>query len=497
MADYLALQWEKAGIAGVEAHVSGSQVSVKRAFHIAWPDELHPAQDPISAGSWLKNELSRLKINSKQALISFPRHDSTIRLIEIPDVPLEEVPEIVRFQTATKSSVPLGQLMLDYLLLPVTEGKTTRDVLVASISKDLHQRAMKTLQSMGLEIVATGISSLATAEWVAQTDIDIADLNAPTLIVNQIDHHLELSLVSEYRLLFSHSTSITPGDQANTEKTIQTEINRFLLARSAQLGGQQIQHAFLIGDASVLQNFGTSLGERLNCPVEVLEARLSVDTLTSDNPALDSPGILAGPLGLLYAQGPKKLDGVDFLHPHKAEEKPDRRKLQIGLGVAGVLLIVLTAFFLTQSRVSDLEEQIAERQKIQRDLDEFLKRGQPTLESVALIEEWETSNSKTLKVMQNLEAVLPGTDRVYLSELDVSRSAGQAISRLRSTGNAKDDLDVRDINQQLSKMNYRVHPKRSNNTTTDSVYPVPFEIDAERLPAKEEAPPKPTTAPSS
>ncbi|MCA9014374.1 MAG: hypothetical protein KDA77_03490, partial [Planctomycetaceae bacterium] len=161
MADYLAINWDKTGLSGVEAHVTGTAVSVKRAFYLAWPEQLHPAQDPISAGSWLKNEFARLKLATKNVLIAFPRHDTTLRLIEIPDVPLEEVPEIVRFQTATKSSVPLGQLLLDYLLLPAQEGKTTRDVLVASIVKDLHQQAVKTLQSMGLEIVSTGISSLA------------------------------------------------------------------------------------------------------------------------------------------------------------------------------------------------------------------------------------------------------------------------------------------------------------------------------------------------
>ena len=481
MADYLAINWDKTGLSGVEAHVSGSAVSVKRSFQIVWPDEIDPSQDPISAGSWLKNEFSRLEITSKQILISFPRHDSTIRLIEIPDVPLEEVPEIVRFQTATKSSVPLGQLFLDYILLPLQEGNTTRDVLVASIVTELHNQAVKTFQSMGLEIVATGISSLATAEWIAHLNSE--SLDRPTLIVNQIDHHLELTLINKQQLLFSHSTSISTEDESVTQQAIQTEINRFLLSRSAQLAGQNIETVFLIGVPRAQQEFAVKLGERLHCVVEVLDPLLSPSSADGKETEFDSPGVLAGPLGMLYSQSQKKLDGVDFLHPHKAEEKPDRRKLQIGLGVAGVLLILLTAFFLTQSRVADLDEQIAQRQKIQKDLDEFLKRGQPTLESVALIDEWENSNSKALKVIQEFDTVLPGTDRVYLSELDVTRSAGQSISRIRAIGHAKDELDVRDLNQQLSNNNYRVHPKRSNNTTTDTAYPFAFDIDAERLPA--------------
>lgn len=445
MADYLAINWEKSGLSGVEAHVSGTAVSVKRAFQIAWPDQLHPAQDPISAGSWLKNEFAQLKLSSKQVLLSFPRHESTIRLIEIPDVPLEEVPEIVRFQTATKSSVPLGQLLLDYLLLPAQEGKATRDVLVASIGKDLHQQAVKTMQSMGLEVVSSGISSIAAAEWIAH--LDTGNLDGPILIVNQINQYLELSLIHKRQLLFTNSTSITSGDQAATEPALQTEINRFLLARSAQLAGQNLEKVFLIGAAQSQSEFAVKLGDRLHGIVEVIDPLTYLNSAAGEDAEFEHPGVLAGPLGMLFSQTQKKLDTVDFLHPHKAEVKPDRRKLQLGLGVAGVALVLLTAFFMTQRSVADLDEQIADRQKIQKDLAEFLKRGQPTLESVALIQEWESSNSKALKVMQELDQVLPGTDRVYLSELAVTRSAGQSISRLRATGHAKDDLDVRDLNK--------------------------------------------------
>ncbi|MEQ8854686.1 hypothetical protein [Gimesia sp.] len=482
MADYLAINWDKSKLTGIEAHVGVTSVSIKRTFEITWPDQHRPAQDPVSAGSWLKNELHRLGVSAKQVLISFPRHESTVRLIEIPDVPLDEIPEIVRFQTATKSSVPLGQLMLDYLLMPVQEGKTTREVLVVSIGKDLHDKALKTFQSMGLEVVSTGLSSVSAAEWVAHTTT--GDLESPTLILNSTDDYLEMSLIQSRRLLFTNSVPVPIADGNISNQTIQTELKRFLMARSAQLAGQDIGSITLIGDESHLQPLIQDLQEQYLCPVEVLNPLVSVTTAENSETS-PLPGTVSGPLGLVYARQHKRLETVDFLHPHKAEEKPDRRKLQIALGVGGLALIVLTAFFLTHQRVSELDEEIAERQKVQRDLDELLKRGQPTLESVAVIEEWEKSNSPTLKVFQELERVLPGTDRIYLSELSVSRSSGQSLSRLRTTGNAKDDLDVRDLNQQLSYNNYRVHPKRSNNLTSDTDYPVPFEIDAERLPSQE------------
>ncbi len=480
MADYLAINWEKTGLTGVEGHIGVSGVSVKRAFQITWPEQLHPETDPVSAGSWLKNEFRRLKLSAKQILISFPRHDTTIRLLEIPEVPLEEVPEIVHLQTATRSSVPLNQLLLDYLLLPPREGKKTREVLVASIAKQSHDQVIKTFQSMGLEITATGISSINAAVWISH--LKPAVMEAPALIVNLVETNLEITLVHQRQILFTSSSAMGSSDPTVVDQTIQSEINRFLLSRSSQLSGEKISQILLVGGrpecAALLQ-------ERQLCDVEIINP-LQMEPFSQEPPEdLASPGVLAGPLGILYSLQQKHLEVVDFLHPHKADQKPDRRKLQIGLGLGGTVLILLTALYMTHQSVSSLDEQIADRQKIQRDLDELLKRGQPTLESVALIQKWDNSNSKTLKVLQELDTILPGTDRIYLSELDVNRSTSQtSLSRLRAIGNAKDDLDSRDLNQQLSKSNFRVHPKRSTNKTFDSEYPVPFEIDAEKLPPR-------------
>ncbi|QDT93522.1 Competence protein A [Gimesia algae] len=483
MADYLAINWEKTKLTGLEGHIGVGGVSVKRVFQITWPEHLHPEKDPVSAGSWLKNEFSRLKLSTKQILISFPRHETTVRLLEIPEVPLEEVPEIVHLQTATRSSVPLNQLMLDYLLLPARGGKATREVLVASIAKQTHDHVIKTFQSMGLEITATGISSINAAVWI--NHIIPAGMEAPALIVNLVETNLEMTLVHQQQISFTSSTAMGSSDPTVVDQTIQTEINRFLLSRSSQLGSEKINQILLIGGRP---DCATLLQERLQCTVEVIDP-LQQEQFSQEPPEeLTSPGVLAGPLGILYSLHQKHLEIVDFLHPHKADQKPDRRKLQMGLGLVGTGLILLTALYLTHQSVSDLDEQIADRQKIQRDLDELLKRGQPTLESVALIQKWENSNSETLKVLQELDTVLPGTDRIYLSELDVNRSSSQSLSRLRAIGNAKEDLDARDLNQQLSKNNFRVHPKRSTNKTYDPEYPVPFEIDAEKLPPRAEIP---------
>lgn len=480
MADYLALNWDKSELTGMEAQQSGSSISIKRSFHIVWPDEVNPTLDPISAGSWLKQEFARLKLTAKNVLISFPRHESTVRLLEIPNVPIEEIPEIVRFQAATKSSLPLGQLLMDHLLLPSQDGKETRDVLVASIVKTVHDQAVETFQSMGMDVISTGVSSISTAEWIAH--LDAVKMNQPTLIVNQVDHHLEMSLINNRHLLFTNSTSLTSEDREATEQAMVTEINRFRLASSSQLAGQKIKQVFLIGEQQLQQNFSAKIEERFDCSVELVNPLMNIETSSPDFVSLEYPGMLAGPLGMLYSLAQKQIEVVDFLNPHKVEEKPDRRKLQIGLGVAGVVLILITALFLTSSRVSDLDAEIAERQKTQTNLKELLKRGQPTLESVALIQNWENSNSKALQVMQELDVHLPGTDRIYLSEISLTRSAGQSISRLKATGHAKDDLDVRDLNRELSNNNYRLQPKRTNNVTYDAEYPVPFEIDAERLP---------------
>jgi hypothetical protein len=80
MANYIALDWEKRTLSGLEAEASKGRVQVRRRFELQWPalDTEGPA-DPLQTGNWLKGELQQLGIEARRVLVSLPREEVVVR----------------------------------------------------------------------------------------------------------------------------------------------------------------------------------------------------------------------------------------------------------------------------------------------------------------------------------------------------------------------------------------------------------------------------------
>ncbi|MGE3999784.1 MAG: hypothetical protein AB7I48_06185, partial [Planctomycetaceae bacterium] len=129
----IAFDWEADYLAGVEADVSGAAVHVRRCFRYDWPEETDPPQSAAAWGEWLAEALKGDGISPGEALVVLPREAVVVRTLDLPKVPENELPELVRFQAATKSSTPLDRLALDYLTMPVDEGDAAQQVLMVTV----------------------------------------------------------------------------------------------------------------------------------------------------------------------------------------------------------------------------------------------------------------------------------------------------------------------------------------------------------------------------
>ena len=103
MPDLLAIDWEKRQLCGLDAEVTRGSVVVRRCFTLTWPEDLDPISQHQEAGQWLKDELARIGVTSKQVMVTLPTEDAVVRQLELPNAPDEELPDLVRFQAADKS----------------------------------------------------------------------------------------------------------------------------------------------------------------------------------------------------------------------------------------------------------------------------------------------------------------------------------------------------------------------------------------------------------
>src|SRR5580658_8795008 len=186
MSEFLALDWDDQQLVGLDAQVAPSSVQVHKCLHFDWAAEARPFEHADAAGKQLRRELDRAGIATTKALVSLPREEAVVRLLELPECSDDELPELVRLQAATRSAVPLDKLLLDFLPLPRLENVPGRRVLMVTVGKVPADRIQSILTSAGLEAAGILLSAVGTSEIVAhQPRVSGASDEAATLIVSR------------------------------------------------------------------------------------------------------------------------------------------------------------------------------------------------------------------------------------------------------------------------------------------------------------------------
>lgn len=475
MPDYLALDWEQDGIYGLDANVQRDRVRVRKSFHLTWPEGLDVSANPQQAGEWLGGELQRLGVTSKQALVSFAREDAVVRQLELPITPDDELPELVRFQAATKSTIPIDQLHLDFLPLPYAEGATTRDVLMATIGNSRVERIRKIGTAAGFEIESISLSSVAAADLVARTEAKRQlTSDDPTLILSRHGERLEITLVRLGNVLTTHSTQLGREDDDANNKAILAEINRLRVSMHRMLPDASIGRVWVFGgqEHAGLQ---AALVDRLPCDVELLDP---FEVANADlDPRPDELAVYAGPLGMMLSRESKLIPGLDFLNPRKPVVKPDLRKQNTMIAAIAILLLLSVGIIWFQMKLANLDERIADRQSEVSDAKTTIKNGTATMESVGMVKQWESGNVDMLGKLTQLNDLLPGTKRVYLSEVHASAAnSGHTKYSLQAAGNALNRQEVASLKDRFYDAKYDVIPTVDGRVRSERTYSQPFDI---------------------
>jgi len=503
MADFIALDWEKRTLNGLEATASKGRVQVRRCFELTWPtSDTNEAAEPDQTGEWLKSELARLGITTRKVLVSLPREEVVVRQIDVPDVPDEELPNLVRLQAETKLSTSLDSLVLDFLPLPRIEGDASRAVLLFTFDREKLNILQKVVAAAGLELEQIGVSSVATADLVARIERDRnLEANETTLTVARDGKRIEISLMRSQHLLFTHSTQLTGENEQQDSRLASAEIRRALGAHSQANAESTVARAWIVGSENEQQTLRQTMTDNLDCPVGVIDplagqnvtvprdetgsqdanservAKAGEDVFMIDEGDAQSHTPFAAPMGLLMAAGQPMIETVDFLNPRRTLVRPDRRKQTMGLIAASVVLAVAAAYGATQWQVSSLRQEAEEGNEQLAQFSKLIKSGRPTVEAVVVIHEWEKHSDDWLARMMHVNEALPGTDRIYLQNYRFTPKGGDSAGHIHADGFAKSDDDVFELYQRLSDLGYSVQPQTVPRTSKDSDYPYRFQLE--------------------
>lgn len=478
MSDALAIEWGDREIAILQGRASGRQVHVRNAMLLAWPDEIDPARDEERAGEWLKGELTSHGFNVREAIVSLPRESVVIRHLELPGIPDEELPDMVRLQAATKVTLAADKYLLDFVPLPPRDADQ-RDVLMATVPTEVSTRVCSVLTAAGLEVQSLGVSAFHCAEMAIHLqDAKTRAANQLHLIVSLAGNRVDVVLMRGAHTLTAQSNRLD-GVGEDLHRAVNAEVNRVRLSAQKLHGGLPISHIWVAPSGSDGQKLCDYLKDKLHCEGTCFDP-LGNDT----NIPEDQHGYFTAPAGHLYARHGALSEAVNFLDPRKAVQKRDTRKLRMALGAAGVIGVLGAGYYLFQSNLRNKEQQVAdisaEAAEINKKLN--LDANKDLQTAAGFVRRWQSHANDQLAHLQRIQGLLPGGDLMIVDQIDLLPGRGDHQAQVHLEGIARSADEVNDFTKELNRAGYVVQAPGIVPSRRDEDYVVQFTIDA-HLPA--------------
>ncbi|MEZ6059060.1 MAG: pilus assembly protein PilM [Planctomycetaceae bacterium] len=474
MAESLIIEWDRNELIAAVGSASGSMVTFRKV--VATRREEGQDLSPAEIGESLRRSLTNAGIVANSASVVLPRSLVTFRRIELPHVPDAEVPEMVRLQAATRLTVPIDSVCLDFVPLPLVPDSATRDVLLVTLPKKNVEQVRQTLQACGLELTSVLVSSFAVAASLVSAGLMpvISDHTVEALVWLRSDV-IEMIFVRGNTVIFSHSGASWQSRE-RIEQAVKAEVTRARLAAAEDIGDYTVSRVTLLGSDDITSAVPDSIARRLS-DAEV--RRIDASRILLDVPATDdrAPSDLLAIAGAIAGEHAPSVGAVDMIHPRRPPEKKDNRRLIAIVSIGAALLLLVGGWTWRQSVIDGME---AQRSAIVSEVSRMKRSNDAGKEELALdlkLEDWQARDRNWFAEMQNIQQIFGSTERVLIRELDfaVTANSEKLLGTVTATGGAKSREDVQELMRVIRDNGYEVIGSREGRVI-DQDYSEPMQL---------------------
>lgn len=468
----LFVEWDQTRLLVIQGSSSRGVTALEHAFSVERDPNLRPAE----LGEVLKQEINNRGLNAANAVIVFPRELVTFSRVTVPNLAVEELPDLVRMQAATKLTVPVESVCLDFTPLPVVDGMQTRDALLVTAPLDKVNGARAALKVCGLEVVSVQVSSFAIAQAASASGLLNSENSVDGLdvVLSLSADQIEMLYVSGTLLSFSHSgASWTSEDKI--EQAIRSEVSRAQMAATEAMGGNRIARVTLLGTPEITAKVPDDISKRLS-GAEVRRVD-SNGLFTGSIPESISPTDLIGLAGSLAQISKSSYECVDLINPRKPIEKPDHTRLKRIL-VVGLCALAFAAIWKWRTDTAKSKQaMVVALEDETRELKAKFKASRDLLELDKELRDWDARDLNWLDEMERVQNLMGGTDRVLVKKFVFNLRKGDYLASLDAQGFAKSRPDVEDLMKVMVEDGYEIRPGEITPSLRDPAYQMELRIE--------------------
>jgi hypothetical protein len=390
--------------------------------------------------------------------IVFPRQMVTIHRIQLPQVPDAELADMIRMQATMRLTVPVESVCMDFTPLPVQPGSATRDVLLVTVPTEQVAIARRTLNDAGLDLSEVRVSAYCVAQAATRAGI-LSETTEPgkvDVVAVMRRDFIELTFVRGTTVVFSHSgSSWTSLD--TIERTIRAELTRARMSAAEILGEHKIDRVVLIGAPEVTSAVTDQISTRLD-GARIERVDPASVFLAGDLPEGIATADVVTIAGAMAGIGQTSIEVVDLIHPRKAPEKKDLRRVKILAASLIGMVILACGYYWRQGRVHALSEDLSLFVGENETIKEELKAGEKSLSQAERVGEWVSRDVEWLDEMVRLKSILPGTDRMFVDNFQFVTVQRGGIGSIKVEAFAKSTTDIDNLARKLRDAGYGVKP---------------------------------------
>ncbi len=480
----VAVSWDSQGVVLMGVKVRGRSTQLVGLTSIEASTAI-AEMDIEKLGKGIAEQVGAWNLHRAHFVIGIPNSWVDELLLHLPPATDDELDDFVRNELARQlPDLPDGA-MLDY----VTEsGSATdpRDVRVAVVRPEA-QRLLRTLREDSdwkLDHIYLRPHSL-----VALFRHLVGPVATPALLISLMDRQADLAIVYGDDVVFSRTAHLPVG--AGHEPSIPVlvaEIRRTLaVAASEDDVAEQVEHAYLFGDALADGTFVAGLADQLTLPVSILNplrgiagADDALDRAQQDPDSASGDPTFRGmtaasrfaPLAGMF-QERRESTGIDFAR------RRQRRRLAPQIARLVVITIVLCMFLaLGLMRLHDQVQGLRETNEqlaadVQR-AEQLLAKVRTRSAVIDAVEAWDAAGIAWLEELRRLSERFPPPDQAIVQRITFAPAAAGGLITL-SIRAASPEM-VERLERRLRDGAHHVKSQRITNSSAGSPYPCQFEM---------------------
>ena len=403
MARILAVDWDRREVRYVLAATTAGRLKVLAAssapmvYVTSGDDEPHPA-----LGESLRAALGGRRVGRAVTLVGVDRASIELLDLNLPPATDAELPELVWLEAMRQSQLVTDDSLLDFV--PGGDDPAEpRHVTAAALSPEQFERIKAACSVAGLRPQRMLLRPYASASLFSRaTD----GQRRTCLLVNLIADEADLIVLVDGRVVLLRTVRLPGGadDHSATHRLV-AEINRTLrVALQTPSQSDSVEGVYIFGGPDEHEDLVERIGEELSLPVTVLDPFETIDVPQRLVP--QRPGRFAALLGMALDEAGGGRHALDFLHPRRRPQPPNRRRL-ITIVAAAVTLAALLAGYFQWDTLATIDAQNSQLAGELKELGTLAKRADEQKKLVQAVRDWKAKDIIWLDELRDLSLRFP------------------------------------------------------------------------------------------